>query len=118
MIFSGRSSLLTETFARYPALRAEYLGLYGLDDDETFMPPISSADDLKPMIRPIRIHLPLRTLNGVPYVGVEAQTTWDQEHGLGILLSGGRVVDYGAADVSWASWKIDEDITARRGAAD
>ena len=106
-----RRALLEATFARYADLRPEYgAGEDSADDPYAMMPPVAESDGLAPMIRPIRLHLHLRTREGTPYVGIEAQTLWDQEHGLGVLLREDRVVEFGAADVAYETWIVDDDL--------
>jgi hypothetical protein len=38
---------------------------------------------------------------GHAYVGLELGCTWDEEHGAGVLLHKGRVVEVGQADTSF-----------------
>ena len=41
--------------------------------------------------------------DGFAYIGLELGCTWDEEHGAGVLLHCGRIVDIGQADMSFNS---------------
>jgi len=42
-------------------------------------------------------------------IGLSGACTWDDEHGLGILLENGQVIDCGYADVADAYWEEDDE---------
>jgi hypothetical protein len=44
-----------------------------------------------------------------PYVGFEFGCTWDDEHGLGVLMHGERVVDVGGAETAFLLWIAERD---------
>ncbi len=101
------SSVLTALTDYYVKLRPKCAGYY---DEETFgriMPLISSANDFKQLIGLSQIHVHPWLKNGVCYVGLELGCGWDEEHGLGVMLHGARVVEIGSADVSFA-WEPKE----------
>ena len=47
--------------------------------------------------------------DGVPYVGFEFGCTWDEEHGLGVLMHGTRTVEIGGADTAITLWIAEKD---------
>ena len=102
-----------ETFARYEKLRIEYDAEEDTEDDPyALMPPVADADALASLIRPIRLHLHLRMAEGTPYVGIETQPQWDQEHGLGLLFQGDRLVEFAAAEMAWQTFVVDRDLAS------
>jgi hypothetical protein len=48
----------------------------------------------------------------LPYLGFELGCTWDEEHGLGVLMHGTRAVAVGGSDTALLLWIAEED--ARR----
>lgn len=94
----------------YPKLRAEY----GFDDDDDpeaqeYMPRVDDPEGLRALVGLHTVHLHRTTRDGIPYVGFELGCTWDDEHGVGILVHGERVVDLGGADTAFLWWIADRD---------
>jgi hypothetical protein len=73
------------------------------------MPDITTGEDLRPLIglHSVNVH-PLKK-NGMPYLGFEFGCTWDEEHGLGVLTHGTRVVEVGGADTAILLWLAEKD---------
>lgn len=42
--------------------------------------------------------------NGLSYTGYEFVCSWEEEHGLGAMLHGSRVVEVGGADTALLEW--------------
>jgi len=80
----------------YPSL----IESFGYDDEERtrWMPDIASIEELKPMVRPTDVTIHEAARDGLPYMGILFDCTWDPEHGTGTLLHGLRVVAAGDAD--------------------
>jgi hypothetical protein len=87
----------------------------GLDAED--LPVVGSAEELLPFlgIRSINVHQISR--DGRPYVGLEFACPWDEEHGLGILMHGARVVRIGGADTAFLLWMAKQDSERDRGSA-
>ncbi|MFI6515723.1 DUF6985 domain-containing protein [Spirillospora sp. NPDC050679] len=47
--------------------------------------------------------------DGRPYVGLEFDCPWDDEHGVGVLMNGPRTVRIGGADTAYLLWIAEED---------
>jgi hypothetical protein len=47
--------------------------------------------------------------DGVPYVGYEFGCEWDEEHGLGVLMHGTRLIEVGFADTAILLWIAERD---------
>jgi hypothetical protein len=91
----------------YPSLQEQY----GYDDEdaERHMPTVHDDAAFRNLIglHSVFIH-PLQR-NGLPYLGFEFGCTWDDEHGLGFMMHGDRVVDCGGADSAFLLWIAEKD---------
>ena len=79
-------------------------------EEEDWMPEISSAESFKQMIGLSWIHILEVEKNGVAYLGFELGCTWDDEHGLGIMLHKDSIIKMGGADVSFSQWIAKKDL--------
>jgi hypothetical protein len=85
----------------YADLRPKYLKFLGSEAD-ALMPKIQSLNQLRGLIDLRHVHVHPWKKDEISYVGLQFGCTWDQEHGLGVMLHQSRVVDIGGADVSFA----------------
>lgn len=102
------TAVLEALLPYYRQLRADWSD--ALDDDADLaraMPEVSDEEDFRSLIGLAVIHVHPYRKDELGYVGLEFGCTWDEEHGLGVMLHGARVVSIGAAAVSFA-WKPDE----------
>lgn len=79
----------------------------GLDPED--LAAVGSAKDLQSLIGIQSIYVHQVSKNGKPYVGFEFACPWDDEHGLGVLMHGTRVVDIGGADTAFLLWIARQD---------
>jgi hypothetical protein len=49
------------------------------------------------------------TLHDLAYVGLSFRASWEDEHGVGVLVHDRRVVEVGNADVSFLQWIAEQD---------
>jgi hypothetical protein len=101
------SAVLKGLLAEYPRLQEDY-GYEGAER-ETYMPDVSSAEDFRQLIGLHNVHVHQLLKEGPPYVGYEFGCTWDEEHGLGVLMHGMRVVEVGGADTAFTLWIAKRD---------
>jgi len=99
--------LLTHLVDEYPKLQEQY-GYRGRDKKE-LMPDVLVETDLRKLIGLHTVHIHQVSKNGVPYAGYEFGCTWDDEHGLGILMNGTRPVEIGGADAAFLLWIAEKD---------
>jgi hypothetical protein len=87
---------------KYP----EFFDIFSEDAEERGirLPEQMTAEELKQHIGIAYIHLHPVEKDGVGYVGVEFGCSWDDEHGLGVMLHRTAVVDIGGADTSILAW--------------
>ena len=67
-------------------------------------PNITNMDDFKDHIGLSTIHIMKSDKEGLAYIGFEIGCTWDDEHGIGVMMHKDRVVSIGEADVAFSSW--------------
>jgi hypothetical protein len=82
-------------------------GEFDFGDD---FPVVESASDLKRCIGLYSVNIHKTDHGGVPYMGYEFGCTWDEEHGLGVLMHGTRCVEIGQADVAFTLWRVVRDV--------
>lgn len=104
-----QDSLLAALLKEYPGLREKYAGFVEPKD----MPPVGTIREFRTLIglHGLNVH-PLER-DGLPYVGFELGCTWDDEHGLGVLMHGTRVVQIGGADTAILLWIAEGDAKAK-----
>jgi hypothetical protein len=100
-------SLLVHLVKEYPRLQSQY-GYEG-QERKLLMPNIHSQTDLRKLIGLHTVHIHQIAKNGVPYAGYEFGCSWDEEHGLGILMHGMRPVKIGGADTAFLLWIARKD---------
>ena len=100
-------ALLTHLVDEYPTLQQQY-GYTGRDK-KALMPDVLVETDFRKLIGLHTIHIHQVFRKGVPYAGYEFGCTWDDEHGLGILMNGTRPVKIGGADAVCTLWIARKD---------
>jgi hypothetical protein len=90
-------AVLRAVVRHYNALRRK--GYF--DDDDVKLPDVKKPADLRRHIGPSGVHVLDHAKSGYAYVGLDLHCTWDDEHGLGVLLHRSRVVEVGQADTSF-----------------
>jgi hypothetical protein len=100
-------ALLDALFKRYPSLQEQYG--YSEEEQAQFMPDVASAHDFRKLIGLHSVNIHQITKNHLPYIGFEFGCTWDEEHGLGVLMHGTRSVEVGGADTAILLWIAEQD---------
>jgi hypothetical protein len=100
----------TAVFREYPRLVAEYG--YTADEGAVLMPAIAGPNDLGALIGLYAVNVHQIRNGKVPYLGFELGCTWDDEHGLGVLTHGTRVIEVGGADTAFLLWMAERDAQA------
>ena len=101
------TALLKSLLKEYPSLQKEY-GYSGAQKSR-LMPDIRSVEGLRDLIGLHAINIHQVQKDGIPYAGFEFGCTWDEEHGLGVLMHGTRTVEIGGADTAMLLWIAKED---------
>jgi hypothetical protein len=100
-------ALISSLLKEYPSLQERY-GYSGKEKAD-LMPDIKSADDLRKLIGLSSVNVHQVQRDGIPYAGFEFGCTWDEEHGLGVLMHGTRTVEIGGADTAGLLWIAEKD---------
>lgn len=105
-----RDAFLSGVLEAYPGIREEYAPDFDPPERHLYLPEVVAAGDLGALLRPtgLLVH-PVGDGQDV-YVGVEADCTWDQEHGLGVILRGLRGIHVGSAEHASQTWIIEQKI--------
>ena len=105
------AAVLRSLYDAYPGLQAEY-GYEG-EERRAFMPDLKDPGGLKHLIGLHMVHVQPLEKDGMPYVGYEIGCTWDDEHGVGILMHGERTVSIGGADEAFMLSIAERDAKRR-----
>jgi hypothetical protein len=105
-------SYYQSTFSYYQSTCAD---LDGLDPDD--LPAVRAPEDLLPLLGIQGINVHQVSKDGQPYVGFEFECPWDEEHGLGVLMHGTRVVKLGGAGTAFLLWVAEQDSARDRDSA-
>jgi hypothetical protein len=104
-----QSALLSELVVGYDELVG---GNEEVSGDEDTAPSVSRPEDFKSLITLRRIYVHQVQKDGCPYVGFEFTCSWDDEHGLGVLMRDTRVVEIGGAHMAMLLWVARRDAEA------
>lgn len=110
------TNLLKAVFEIYPKEREVFRKAYGYSNDmdeeekEDFeeeygydVPVIEQPGELKDLIKLHTIHIQSTAKDGIAYLGYEFDCNWEEEHGLGVMMHGSRVIEIGPAEVAFNS---------------
>lgn len=82
------------------------------DEAADYMPNAVTEEDFKPLIGLYAVNVHQLSKDGVPYLGFEFGCTWDDEHGLGVLMHGTRLIELGDGDTARLLWIAQKDADA------
>lgn len=102
------NAILSCLYDRYPEIKGTYED--GEEEGEEYLPDVKDISDLKPLIELYHVHIIDVFKNGIAYIGYEFNCTWDEEHGLGVMMFKDRIVDIGGSDTAILSWIAEEDL--------
>ena len=102
-----RSSILASLLNWYSELRPRVFR--EVEEIGWSMPEVHQTHDFRRLIGLSSIHLMNVHRDGMAYVGYEFGCSWDEEHGLGVMMHGDRVVEVGHADKSFLTWVAEEN---------
>ena len=73
------------------------------------MPDLRAPGDLARLIGLHSVHVHPLEKNGAPYIGFKFGCTWNEGHGLGVLMHGSTAVGVGGADTGFLLWIAERD---------
>jgi len=104
-----RDALLDALLTEYEKVRDDLSGEFDADEAERVIPKVTSPDGFRNLIGLNAVHVQTVERDGLAYVGLEFGCTWDEEHALGFMTHGTRVVKVGGADTSFLAWIAERD---------
>ena len=109
------SSVLRALLKWYPGERERWVDVLEEDEFAELMPPVQTEREVLQLLLESEpaVHVFSADLSGVAYLGLGFSCTWEQEHGLGVLLHRSRVAEIGQADVSFVEWIAERDRDSR-----
>ena len=100
-------TVLAEILKKFPELRQTY-NADEEDDLRKWMPVLNDASGLRNLISMDTVHVLNVSKERKAHVGFQFDCSWDEEHGLGVMTHGMRVVEIGIAESSFdevAAWR-------------
>jgi hypothetical protein len=92
----------------YPKWRESYKEFLGEELEER-MPALHDPSDLKTLIGLSTVHVLSVERDGLAYVGFEFGCEWEEEHGLGVMSHGNRIIDVGSAEEAFSASIANKD---------
>jgi hypothetical protein len=86
----------------YLSERDQIIEAYAPEDVSGFLPEISNSNEIIKMSGVVAVFMSGEEKDGIPYFGIEFGCTWEDEHGVGILLRGLEVLEVGHADTAFS----------------
>jgi hypothetical protein len=103
-----RDKVLEAIFDVYPKWRESYKEFLAEELEER-MPALHSPSDLKTLIGISTVHVLSAEKDGLAYVGFEFGCEWEEEHGLGVMSHGNRIIDVGSAEEAFSASIANKD---------
>lgn len=101
------TAFLSSLFAQYQTMQRE-TG-YTRAEMKKYMPHVHSVEGFKKLIGLHTVNIHPLTKNHIPYFGLEFGCEWDEEHGMGALMHGSKMVEIGGADTAILLWIAQRD---------
>jgi hypothetical protein len=104
------TAVLGALYAWYPGLYRTYDFLLANKDQAHRLPRLGDPEALRPLIRLdyIVIH-PVPSVT--PYLGLGFSCSWDEEHGLGLMIYGTEILEIGLEDTALSGGIAEEHYT-------
>ncbi|MFD2178563.1 DUF6985 domain-containing protein [Veronia pacifica] len=105
--FQVIESIVNALFSSYSSIRESYIEECGEEMAEYF-PNVQGANEIKNVVGIVSVNIHQVTKDGIPYIGIEMGCNWEEEHGLGFLLHGTKIVEIGSADTAFLLWMAEK----------
>ena len=107
-----KENVLNALLREYPNLQEQYG--YDEEDANKLMPNVDCTGSFADLIELSSVYILNVSKDGVAYVGFSFWCTWDDEHGLGIMMHKDRVVEIGGSDSAFLTWVAERDLNPER----
>jgi len=98
------NAILKSVFDEYDLIQDEFAECFTPEDAAILAPKLSAPIELLPLLSFGTLYVHRVFANGLAYIGIALGCTWDEEHGLGVLVHGPKVVAVGGWDTSHMDW--------------
>jgi hypothetical protein len=99
---------LKQILDEYEEIKDSYKDAYDDEDFTEFFPEISNLSELEKVIKLKSVNIHQISHEGIPFIGVELECPWDDEHGLGVLLYGKKPLEVGEGYDAVLLWLAEE----------
>ncbi len=89
------NNILSELLEQYPSLQEKYN--YSDEDKADFMPDITDISGFAMLLSPTNMYVFSEYKDDFPYIGIGFSCSWDEEHGLGVVVHKDKVIKIGDA---------------------
>lgn len=86
------NQFLTELLKEYPEIQKKYQNFYSAEQMAEFLPDISDISGFAPLLSPTNMFIFSHFLEDLPYYSVGFSCSWEQEHGLGVIMHKNRII--------------------------
>lgn len=100
-------SIVKTLYHNYSQIKDSYVEEFGEEVKDLF-PEVNSIDEINNVVGIISVNIHQISKNNIPYIGVEMGCNWEEEHGLGFLLHGDKIVEVGGADTAILLWMAEK----------
>jgi hypothetical protein len=109
-----REAILVAVFEWYQQDYLTWRDENGYDEEEAarYLPELTEPAQLTGLMQLTAINVFPTAKDGLSYTGYEFVCSWEEEHGLGAMLHGSRVVEVGGADTAILEWIAARDAEA------
>jgi len=101
-------SLIDALLKEYPKIKEEYSGWMDEEEVVELLPEVETKEDLKKLISSPSINVHQILNKSAPFIGIQFNCSWDDEHALGILMYGSKVLEIGGADTAILLWMAEK----------
>lgn len=111
-----REAILVAVFDWYQQDYLTWRDENGYDEDEAarYLPALTEPAQLAGLVQLTAINVFPTASNGLSYTGYEFVCSWEEEHGLGAMLHGSRIVEVGGADTAILEWIAARDAEGQQ----
>lgn len=114
---SIRDAMLSALAVEYEKWRAEWSSAMVAEEFARLMPPVAMMSGFRELIGLLNIYMLAVAEDEIAYIGFGFGCAWDDEHGLGVLTHGQRVVEVGGEDTAFIGWNARRDAATQTGTA-
>jgi len=100
-------SITNMLFSNYASIKDSCIEECGEEMAEYF-PEVKDISDIKNIVGVVSVSIHQVSKDNIPYIGVEMGCNWEEEHGIGFLLHGNKIVEAGGADTAILLWMAEK----------